>query len=61
MRVAARKKQSIGNRIQPKLVLPKGEGYESAEDDALVRQYVKIGESALKNSSLKLGDEEPAA
>ena len=58
LRIAKRKKRPADGPIQPHLVLPK----ESlAEEDPLVQQYVKIGETALKNSSdLGEGEDEAA-
>jgi hypothetical protein len=55
--IAKRKKRRTDGPIQPHLVLPK-ENHES-DEDPLMQQYVKIGETALKNSS-DLGEEDAA-
>jgi hypothetical protein len=55
--MAKRKKRQADGPIQPHLVLPK-ESHE-ADDDPLMQQYVKIGETALKNSP-DLGEEDAA-
>ena len=55
--VTKRKKKQADEPVQPHLVLPR-ESHDTYEDP-LVRQYVKIGETALKNSS-DLGEEDVA-
>ncbi|HET8825658.1 MAG TPA: hypothetical protein VFM77_11055 [Terriglobales bacterium] len=59
LRIAKRKKKSVDVPIQPQLVLPKKEDGKPSDEDPLMQQYIKIGESALKGSSLELGDEDP--
>jgi hypothetical protein len=58
LRIAKRKKRRTDGPIQPHLVLPK-ESHE-ADEDPLMQQYVKIGDTALRNS-FDLEEEEDAA
>jgi hypothetical protein len=55
--IAKRKKRNADGPIQPHLVLPK-DTFET-EQDPLMQQYVKIGETALKKSS-DLGEKDAA-
>jgi hypothetical protein len=57
LRVAKRKKRQADDPIQPHLLLPK-ESHDT-DEDPLLHQYIKIGETALKNSS-GLGEEDLA-
>jgi len=61
LKITRRKRSNADDPIQPHLVLPKKENTEPSDGDPLVQQYIKIGESALKDSSLDLGDEDSAA
>jgi hypothetical protein len=49
LRIAKRKKSNADGPVQPHLVLPR-ENHD-ADEDPLLNQYVKMGETALKNSS----------
>ncbi len=58
LKIVRCKKQLSESMIQPKLVLPQ-RNYD-ADADPLMQQYVKIGDTALRNAPSDLGEEDAA-